>query len=346
MKKKILLLSLFFECILFYIFNYYHFYMFRNIVIALFIVSFIYGSYKFFSYKIVFINKSERIKVNDIKKVSVVIPNYNYAHYIERRIDSIINQTYPIFELIILDDCSSDNSVEVINSKIDSLKKSNPDLKIKFVINKKNSGNVFKQWQKAFELSSGDYLWIAEADDLCSEYFLNVAMGNFINDDVVLSFTESLGIDEKENYLCKDFRLYSDPYRIKLWNKSFTMSGKEYINKSLCVNNSITNASGVVLKKIKSFNYKKIFSECQNFKLSGDWYFYINYISNGSISYSSDSLNYHRSHSNSVTSSTKSDLKLKEIKSIQKYCTDNFEIEKKYLKFANRFYKDLKRGFK
>ena len=48
------------------------------------------------------------------KKVSVIVPNYNYAKYIGKRIDSIVRQTCPVYELIVLDDCSTDNSVEMI----------------------------------------------------------------------------------------------------------------------------------------------------------------------------------------------------------------------------------------
>jgi glycosyltransferase involved in cell wall biosynthesis len=47
--------------------------------------------------------------------VSVIIPNYNHARFLDERIQSILNQTYQNFEVIILDDKSSDNSVEVIN---------------------------------------------------------------------------------------------------------------------------------------------------------------------------------------------------------------------------------------
>ncbi len=71
--------------------------------------------------------------------VSVILPNYNHAAYLRQRIESILNQTYQDFELIILDDCSPDNSKDVIeeyrnNSHISHI-----------VYNETNSGYTLKQ---------------------------------------------------------------------------------------------------------------------------------------------------------------------------------------------------------
>lgn len=297
---------------------------------------------KYFDKNRIRINYFQRFRKIPTEKVSVVIPNYNYANYIEKRIESIINQTYPIYELIILDDCSTDDSVKVIENVVNNLKKVKPDIMVKFVKNKKNSGCVFKQWQKAFELSTGDYLWIAEADDLCSKYFLNVAMQGFLNENVALSFTESEGIDEEENVIYKDFRIWTDPYKEKIFKTSFVKKGTDFINESLCINNSITNASGVIFDKRKNNNFLDILKNAQQYKLSGDWYFYANYIKNYSISYSSDSLNYHRVHQGSVTNTLNKNLKIEEVEKVQKVIMSTCKISKNSQKKAEQFVNDLK----
>jgi glycosyltransferase involved in cell wall biosynthesis len=77
---------------------------------------------------------------HDYKKVSVIIPNYNYASYLDDRFNTIINQKYPIYEIIFLDDCSSDDSVEKIKRYIDS-----SPVSVRLLLNESNSGSVFRQ---------------------------------------------------------------------------------------------------------------------------------------------------------------------------------------------------------
>ena len=102
-------------------------------------------------------HQKKKLKIENPKKVSVIIPNYNYEKYIIERIDSVLMQTYPIYEIVILDDCSPDNSVKVINKKIEEIKKEHPEIKVQFIINEKNSGGcVFKQWKKGFDATTGE----------------------------------------------------------------------------------------------------------------------------------------------------------------------------------------------
>ena len=71
--------------------------------------------------------------------VSVIVPNYNHEQYLQQRIESIVNQTYQDFELILLDDFSTDNSRDILN-----LYRNHPKVS-KIVFNEKNSGSPFKQ---------------------------------------------------------------------------------------------------------------------------------------------------------------------------------------------------------
>jgi glycosyltransferase involved in cell wall biosynthesis len=78
--------------------------------------------------------------------VSVIIPNYNHSLYLKQRIDSVLNQTFQDFELIILDDCSSDSSKEIIEQY-----RQNPKVS-QIIFNQINSGSVFKQWAEGNHL--------------------------------------------------------------------------------------------------------------------------------------------------------------------------------------------------
>ncbi|MBQ3320550.1 glycosyltransferase family 2 protein [Candidatus Saccharibacteria bacterium] len=144
------------------------------------------------------------------KKVSVILPNYNYSKYLKSRLSSILSQTYPLYELIILDDASTDDSIKIIESLLPKIKENYPALKISFLKNEQNSGKAILQWQKGFELATGDYIWIAEADDLSNKNFLEEAVKGFDDPKVVLSYTESKIINRFGLVLAPNFRFSRD----------------------------------------------------------------------------------------------------------------------------------------
>ncbi|WP_339318644.1 glycosyltransferase family 2 protein [Paenibacillus sp. FSL R10-2734] len=266
------------------------------------------------SYKLSQINKK-------IKRVSVIIPNYNYAEFIVERIDSVLLQTYPIHELIIVDDCSKDNSVEVIEAHLEKL--GNPS-NVRFIINEKNSGNVFAQWQYGFEHASGEYVWIAEADDSCHPRFLESVMGGFEDEEVVISYCESLTMNEYNQVLMKDLRPWIDIYKTGKWDKSYIADGIDEITSTLCINNTIANASSAVFK---NGDYHEILEVSKNYRLAGDWYAYMRMFELGRVAYLDESLNYHRMQEKSVTLSIHKDLEFNEICRVQDYALNNYPIE-------------------
>ena len=94
---------------------------------------------------------------DNFMKISVVTASYNYQDYIKEAIQSVLNQTYHDWELIIVDDCSTDNSVEVI--------KSYKDDRIKLFVNEKNLG-LKETVKRGIEKASGEWIVFLESDDI------------------------------------------------------------------------------------------------------------------------------------------------------------------------------------
>lgn len=88
--------------------------------------------------------------------VSVIVPNYNYSRYLNSRIDSILAQTFSDYELILLDDASTDDSAQVLEQYRDN------EHVTHLIVNEKNSGSPFVQWKRGMELARGKYIWIAK----------------------------------------------------------------------------------------------------------------------------------------------------------------------------------------
>lgn len=274
-------------------------------------------------------NIKHKVKIENPKKISVIIPNYNYANFIIERIDSILLQTYPIYELIILDDCSTDNSVEVINKKIEKIKKEYPYLKVQFIVNEKNTGGrVFKQWKKGFDIASGDLVWIAEADDSAENDFIENLVKAFDDEKVVLSYCESARIDGENNIIREKSDDLYDMCRTGEWKKSYIWDGKKEIIEHLSVTNTILNVSSVLWKKQ---NYDQIFEKAGEFKVAGDWYIYYNILRNGKISWTSKPLNYYRKHGSSVCTDIKAEIEFNEICRIQNEISEIYELPKEIL---------------
>lgn len=239
----------------------------------------------------------------DAKKVSVVVPNYNYGKYIKKRIESIIKQTYPIYELIILDDVSTDGSAELIKNIVLDLKLKQPELNVKYVPSKENTGKAIAQWRKGFELATGDFVWIAEADDLCSRRFLEEAMKGFDDPEVVLSYTESRIINGAGIMIAPNFRWSRDKEKTGHYKQSYVKEGRQEIEEIMAVRCTIPNVSAAVFRREKK--YLKYLDEALKFLQVGDWYFYIKILENGKIAYNRKSLNKFRVHNDSTTGKSK-----------------------------------------
>jgi glycosyltransferase involved in cell wall biosynthesis len=227
--------------------------------------------------------------------VSIIVPNYNHALFLNERLDSIFRQTYDDYEVIILDDCSNDNSIDVIGKYISHPKVSN------VVINRVNGRSTYLQWIKGIELAKGEYIWIAESDDYCDKDFLTNVMNVLADKSIALCFTHSFIVDENNN----NRGLYFYPW--SLFSDNFITNGNELIKDYFCSTNIIPNASAVVFKK--GLVNDSIKREVGKFKINGDWFVWINLLMNGKCGFISYPHNNFRRHSGASSSHNVSNFK-------------------------------------
>ena len=228
--------------------------------------------------------------------VSVIIPNYNHGKFLKTRIESILFQTYRNFEIIILDDCSSDSSREIIKGYAEKY----PDL-IRYVFNEKNSGNVFRQWKKGVQEAKGELIWICESDDSTSTEFLDKLVPYFIDRSVMISFCKIQFIDQDGAKMegLDGFREGAQP---GIWDSKQVKPASYWFNGPFGVRNIIPNVGGCLIRNRPIS--EEIWSRAQEFKVLGDWYLYSELVEGGKIAYEPTAESYFRQHgkNTSVTS--------------------------------------------
>lgn len=267
------------------------------------------------------------MNISPTKKVSVVVPNYNYGRYLKKRIKTILSQTYPIHELIVLDDGSTDGSVKKLRGLLENLR----GVTWKIIENEKNSGKAILQWKKGIEAASGDFIWIAEADDLCSRDFLRGVMKGFDDPEVVLSYSESMLINARGVVIAPNFRWSRDKEKTGHFKKSYVKDGKNDVEEIMAIRCTIPNVSAVVFRN--SSKLTKYLAEASKFSQVGDWYFYTKVLENGKICYNRKSLNKFRIHKGSATKeANKSGEHYKEVVEMHEYFRKKYKLSERVLR--------------
>ena len=122
--------------------------------------------------------------------VSIIMPSYNTGKFIKESINSVINQTYTNWELIIVDDCSKDNTDEIVNSINDN--------RIIYLKNEKNSGAAISR-NKALKEAKGRWIAFLDSDDLWKKDKLEKQIKFMKENDYCFSYTNYIEIDENSN---------------------------------------------------------------------------------------------------------------------------------------------------
>jgi len=251
-------------------------------------------------------------------KVSIIIPNYNHARFLERRIQSVLDQTYQDFEIILLDDASPDESIEILSRFAQ-------DPRVyKTIFNEVNSGSTFKQWNKGISQARGEYIWLAESDDYTDKNLLKSLVQPLDrHPNVGVSYCQSWKVDEYDR-ICSSMQDWTDDLDKERWSKDFINSGLDECSRYLIQKCIIPNASAVVFRHSI---YKKVGGADESFRLSGDWMLWTKMLLVSDIAFTAEPLNFFRTHSNTVRGScAKSALALQEAFVIVRHILQNVRV--------------------
>jgi glycosyltransferase involved in cell wall biosynthesis len=226
-------------------------------------------------------------------RVSAIVPNFNHARFLAQRIESILAQTYPNIDILILDDCSTDESRTIIDRYC-----RNYSGRIRTLYNEKNSGNVFKQWRKGIENTEGEIIWICESDDFCESTFVENLIPHFRDRSVRISFGRIQETDQHGN-LQKGLDEYREGAEPGIWAQSLIRPARQWFANGFGVNNVIANVGGSLWRR--SNIQESVWREAQTYRVVGDWFLYFHVAGGGQIAWEPEAISYFRRHSTNTS---------------------------------------------
>ena len=230
---------------------------------------------------------------NQNSLISVITPVYNHEKFVAETIKSILFQTYQNWEMLIVDDCSTDKSWEIIQEW------AKKDSRIKAFRNDKNKG-LIPNWKFLIDNSKGEYLAFLEGDDKFCSKNLEEKMKIFKQyPKVGMVYCNFNMINEKGEAILKN---YYNKYKIKIY-KNKKIKPEEYLLSNIA---PFSTYSQIMIKKevIDKSGYPRSFDETEKMFLPSDWDFNFRISTKNEIYFINQILLRYRKHSNNSSSLT------------------------------------------
>jgi len=216
--------------------------------------------------------------------VSIVVTSYNHAEYLDERMQSLLSQTYDNIEIKVVDDCSTDDSAEVLAQY-----QGNPKVHITLL---RENGGYAKACNIGVGLSRGDYIMFAECDDFSEPSQIEALMGKMLqNPSVCVAYSRSNMVDAKGIIYGSDF-----DYREKLFRKFCSkdvLIPQRMMQNYFLISCVIPNMSAAIIRR-KYFDLADGFDS--RYKACADWAFWCRIAEYGDFFYIAKPLNNFRSH--------------------------------------------------
>ncbi len=235
-----------------------------------------------------------------LRRISVVVPSYNYARYMRQRLASIFAQGHPVLEVIVLDDASTDASVAEARAAAADWNR-----QVRVVAQAENSGSVFRQWQRAAREARGDWIWIAEADDAADPRLLErLVQALDTAPRAVMAFCDSRAVDGEGATVSDSYKPYYAAAAGGVLEEDGVHEGPAFVQACLAERNLILNASGVLFQRAAlRAALARLGDELLGYRVAGDWRLYIELLrqEGAQVAYVAEPLNTHRRHGDSTT---------------------------------------------
>lgn len=226
--------------------------------------------------------------------VSIVIPLYNSEKFIDATLESCLNQTYKNIEIIVVDDCSSDKSVEIVKKKMAGEKR------IQLLMNEKNSGFI-KSMNRGIKASKGEYIIGLGNDDILEPTHVEIMRSYFEKDDISFAYCKSNYIDENGNKI----------------GESRTLDIATY--DFLLTKQNIINSCGLMMSREK-LKAAGLYPEFDDFPNYGEWYLWILMLKEAEAIFVENVKSNYRIHSANLTKTFLNPDKLKGTKKYNLMC--------------------------
>lgn len=213
-------------------------------------------------------------------KVSVCIPNYNQGRFIGAAIQSVLNQTYKDFELIIVDNCSADNSEEVV--------KSFSDPRIRFYKNEKNIG-MTRNWNRCISLAKGGYICILCADDVYLPHFLEKASS-------ILDSNPTVGLVHSACKMIDADGKITGVFWPRNWKKDYIENGRNVLKRT-----ALDNFASFPTVMIRRRCFEILGGFDEDLSYAPDWEMWTCIALHYAVAYIAEPLACYRSHGENLT---------------------------------------------
>lgn len=230
-------------------------------------------------------------------RVSILLPNYNYARYLKERLRSILGQTMADFELIYLDDASQDESNQVAEAFA-----SDPRMRLERFT--QNSGRVYQRWNDGAAMATGEWLWFAGADDSAHPCFLERLLDKAeTHPTAAMIYCRQITIDSAGRILGTTYNNIASVTGHLAQDYFASGPAEAFL---LTAGNYVASASSLLLRR-DAFEAAGGFDA--RLWLAADWDLYLTLLRSHDIAYTAEPLTFYRSHRVTVTNSTRSAVK-------------------------------------